>query len=216
MCGLFTQRSGHRVRTSVRNFPGYQWCKSRTAAVSITTSPTVKPHFRISFCIDEAKGGCLIVPSTNGVSPPQIVLYTLAPDSPGLALRYPSVLLAVRVGVTGRSVGLPNKLLAQSRRATRGFGTISGFWHSDTARIFFWRRHSHFFSKLGQSPRRVKRKQNDLEWFYRGERRHRCGSFFSSASAASISAQVGADQRRARPAPLIASRKRPTGENWRP
>ena len=39
MYGLFSQMAGHGVRTSVTNSFGYVWCKSRTAAVSMTMSP---------------------------------------------------------------------------------------------------------------------------------------------------------------------------------
>lgn len=56
MWGLCSQTSGQLVRTSVRNWPGYQRCRSRTAAVSMTTSPTEYPFLRISFRTDESSG----------------------------------------------------------------------------------------------------------------------------------------------------------------
>ena len=39
------------MRTSVANFSGWHRCKSRTAAVSIKTSPGDRLFLRMSFCI---------------------------------------------------------------------------------------------------------------------------------------------------------------------
>src|SRR6185503_14421071 len=48
MCGLCAHRSGKGVRTSVTNSPGYERCRSRTAAVSMTMSPADWKLRRIS------------------------------------------------------------------------------------------------------------------------------------------------------------------------
>jgi hypothetical protein len=73
--------------------------------------------------MDAAKRGSFIVASAIGVSPPQIVLESLAFGALELAFRGLMAMLAPRPGLARGSVGLANMLLVEKFGATRRFGT---------------------------------------------------------------------------------------------